>query len=380
MSVYETLIRNNDIETIKVLIQTSKNVSGLDPSINSNEALHAACNYANKEIIGLLLDDSRVSQTIKSKELFFMVPNVEIAELLLNDSRINIDDDFCAIFDYFRSNTKIMEVLLNNTKINLDTKSDELLVNAALHSVTAFKILLSNPKIKPKESFDDIIRKIIAHIKGDLVHGGLINISRLILSDPRIDPVCVQNAPIAIASFFGFNDIVAKLLSDERVDPRMSESGSFDVNFPINTALQSGWVHTTTILAMDSRINLDECAENCSDIEMKQLFVSIKESLETKSIPEEDKETKSIPEEDKETKSILEEDKETKSIPAELNNMIQSRECYKVDPNRTIFMDHVACIGRINEHIIDFTMDNGNSFLMADTETDYQKIVSMYNI
>jgi ankyrin repeat protein len=73
------------------------------------------------------------------------------------------------------------------------------------------KLLLPNPKINPSSFENESI--IYASVYGDA------NTVKLLLKDPRIDPSIHGNQSLLEAGVYGHTEVVKLLLEDERVDP-----------------------------------------------------------------------------------------------------------------------------------------------------------------
>ena len=78
---------------------------------------------------------------------------------------------------------------------------------------------------------------------------GHIEIARLLLQDPRVDPTANDNYAFIYACDNGHTETVRLLLQDPRVDP------SADNNFAIHCASQNGHIEIVRLLLQDARID-----------------------------------------------------------------------------------------------------------------------------
>ncbi len=319
VSVYFHMIKTNNIESIRGLLMcvNGTETTILDPGINSNEAFKAACSHANKEIVELFLNDSRVD------------PN---------------DLDGQALVDLF-------------------DKSPEILM-----------MLLSNPSVKPTEqTLVQIVKKIWTWVKRYTSNESLIqDISKIILSNDLLDQTCEDNAPIVIASYFGFADIVEKLLLNEKVDPRMAKSspdinGRVNRNYPIRVACGNKHTEVMNLLARDSRIDMYECIEDALNIFSSKFsgekivlkFLSLKKEIET-------------------SDKKMADDQSTPITPT-----IPEREFYKFeqdDLSVIVFRDSIMGINRVDPECIKLHTNFNTSYLIKSDNDIYHGIVSKYDL
>ena len=78
--------------------------------------------------------------------------------------------------------------------------------------IEVVKLLLQDPKVDPSYQYNYAI--IWASFNGH------IEVVKLLLQDPRVDPSDQDNESIRLASKYGYINIIKLLLQDPRVDPK----------------------------------------------------------------------------------------------------------------------------------------------------------------
>ena len=106
------------------------------------------------------------------------------------------------------NHVSLLKVLLLNKKINLDRCLEIASDDGQLEMV---KILLKDPRVDPSDDNNNSIRRASKN--------GHLEIVKLLLQDPRVDPSDGNNYSIKAASENGHIKIVRLLLKDPRVDP-----------------------------------------------------------------------------------------------------------------------------------------------------------------
>jgi len=107
--------------------------------------------------------------------------------------------------------------------------------------VDVVRLLLKDPRVDPSALDNYAIRLAGAN--------GHVDVVRLLLKDPRVDPSAKHNYAIYWASERGYVDVVQLLLKDLRVDP------SADHNFAIRWASSSGHIEVVKLLSEDPRVD-----------------------------------------------------------------------------------------------------------------------------
>ena len=107
--------------------------------------------------------------------------------------------------------------------------------------IEVVKLLLQDPRVDP--TANDNYAFIYA------CENGHTEVVKLLLEDPRVDPSANNNFAIHCASENGHTEIVRLLLQDPRVDP------SADNNFAIHCASQNGHIEIVRLLLQDARID-----------------------------------------------------------------------------------------------------------------------------
>jgi hypothetical protein len=107
--------------------------------------------------------------------------------------------------------------------------------------VEVVKLLLGDPRVDP--SADDNYAIRFASGKGH------VDVVKLLLSDPRVIPSAFDSFVIRWASGNGHVDVVKLLLSDPRVDP------SAEYNYAIRWASRNGHVEVVKVLLNDPRVD-----------------------------------------------------------------------------------------------------------------------------
>lgn len=129
---------------------------------------------------------------------------------------------------------------------------DFLLVSIGLNKF-CLEILLSDPRINPRRSLGNKFdMKYGLHIFTALEWAcfyGYFNVVKKLLNDPRVDPRRWGQAAIGLASENGHTKICKLLLADPRVDP------SFNGNYALKYAAENGHSEVVRVLLTDPRVN-----------------------------------------------------------------------------------------------------------------------------
>ena len=195
----------------------------------------------------------------------FTVGDLDLLKYLISNHYI--DPSFCNDLAIARASkyghVGIVEYLLNFNRVNpsnnntanttVDPSADDnyaiqkyainySIGKASEHGhIDICKMLLADPRVDPSAGKN--------YAMGKASEKGHVNIVKLLLADPRVDPSASGNYAIRFASEDGHVDIVKLLLADPRVDP------SADDYFAFKTASQNGHVDIVKLLLEDSGVD-----------------------------------------------------------------------------------------------------------------------------
>lgn len=146
--------------------------------------------------------------------------NNEIAKMaLINSSPTNdVGPLLRNAIKYHDANT--IKLLLDDPKINNYKELSGILSNYLLncydkYNIEIIKILLADPRIDPSFSYNLALRCAICH--------GDEKIVELLLNDPRVDPTTDDNYAFICACTSGHILIVNLFLNDKRIDPWVND-------------------------------------------------------------------------------------------------------------------------------------------------------------
>ena len=108
------------------------------------------------------------------------------------------------------------------------------------------RILLADPRVDPSDYDNFAIRKASQY--------GRFEVVKLLLADPRVDPTVYDNKAIRWASRYGRLEVVDLLLADSRVDP-----SDYD-NKAIRWASANGHFEIVKLLLADPRVDASSAA------------------------------------------------------------------------------------------------------------------------
>ena len=187
----------------------------VDPSIDDGSALIYALDVKYFKIFNRLLADKRINPNLLGSELLDSAinsGNVEIVKTLIIEYNMDPSDPDIIITAMKSKNLDIFITLLEDRRVNLININNEIVENLHRTSVEIAKVILSNPNIDP--SFGDNIALIGA------VKNNNVEIIKLLLTDERIDPSYPNNELIILAAMNPQNGtIFDMLMKDNRVDP-----------------------------------------------------------------------------------------------------------------------------------------------------------------
>jgi len=163
---------------------------------------------------------------------------IELVKLLLNDNRVNPDDDGGYIFEHSddysiipylfqypiilasrNNHADIVKLLLKDKRSDPAANNNQAINLASeLGYVDIVKLLLQDKRVNPAgaSGWNTAIQGAAAE--------GHVDIVKLLLNDPRVDPTAGDNYSFTIASQNGHVDIVKLLLNDPRVRNSLSKA------------------------------------------------------------------------------------------------------------------------------------------------------------
>ncbi len=108
------------------------------------------------------------------------------------------------------------------------------------------RLLLADPRVNPQVDISAFVGSeslLLIAIRNDRTE-----IVKLLLADPRIDPAEIDNLALHVASAIGHTEIVKVLLADPRIDPASTN------NWALQTAAGNGHVEIVKVLLADPRV------------------------------------------------------------------------------------------------------------------------------
>ena len=148
--------------------------------------------------------------------------DMEMVRLLLADPTVALEDEEQWLVD------KIIEMIIDEKDVEL------------------VEILLKHPLVDPITLGNYVLREACRH--------GYIEMVKLFLSDPRVDPTCENDGtPLSEACENGHVEVVKLLLADPRVDPSRYDHGLS--NYAISLACKNGHVEVVKLLLADPRVD-----------------------------------------------------------------------------------------------------------------------------
>lgn len=201
-------IKSNYLDLTKFLISNGI----IDPSVKNNQAIILASQYADENIIELLLNDTRVDPFIRNNEVFIKMVERgynKIVEILLKDVRCSpyaTRTGFNLAIQ--EGNIEIVKILLKDKFFDPGELCDKAIINAIDYSrgnISIVKILLDDPRFNPGGYNNEAISSSSSR--------GYIEIVKLLLKDPRVDPTANDNAALKAAIYYGNTKVVQLLQS-----------------------------------------------------------------------------------------------------------------------------------------------------------------------
>ncbi|KAJ3027537.1 UNVERIFIED_CONTAM: hypothetical protein HDU68_003623 [Siphonaria sp. JEL0065] len=222
----ELVVDEHDLSGFNKVVSLLLGDSRVNPTANSNEALHSAIHHGNVDIVQQLLADPRVAASQR-----------EIGDSLVEKTATN----------YIKRYSRFENILalLASPSFDVGYNDNELFIIAASEGFTKMvEVMLAskNPRFNPcSKDNDALLRAAI---------GGHVDVVAILLNDSRIDPTAglTNNECIAAAAEIGQAEIVKLLLLDPRVDP------SAENNAAIRAAKENGHDAIVKILEADDRV------------------------------------------------------------------------------------------------------------------------------
>ena len=194
---------NNHIEIVEHCLQDKDFILESDSNI-----LAKAANQNNIEIVGLLLDDSRINPTETMFIDAIYSENVDIIGLLLDDKRVDpsFQNNSAIVKSCVQGCKKIVELLLNDKRVDPSDKDNEATRLASLYCYTEIlRLLLKDKRVDPSDQ-DNVAIKVASA-------NGYLEIVKLLTEDSRINISAESNKAIKLASANGHLEVIEFLLS-----------------------------------------------------------------------------------------------------------------------------------------------------------------------
>ena len=175
------------------------------------------------------MDKHELSQSVSSAfEIAIICNHVKIVQMLLEDGRA--DPTGTVKYD-----TGWTHPLVEITHFGTQIAMDAIRFASMEGHIEVVRLLLQDPRVDPSVSNNEAILNAVSN--------GHTEIVRLLLQDPRVDPTDDNNWAIRDASELGHTEVVRLLLQDPRVDP--SENN----NYAIKAARTNGHEEIVQLLS-----------------------------------------------------------------------------------------------------------------------------------
>ena len=158
--------------------------SGVDPSVNNNEAIRKASENGHTEVVKVLLADNRVDPSVRDNEAIREASykdHSEIVKVLLADDRVDpsADNNKAIRWASYYGHSEVVKVLLADDRVDPSADNNKAIVGAS--------------------------------------ENGHLEVVVLLLADDRVDPSARDNDAIWWASENNHIEVVKILLADSRV-------------------------------------------------------------------------------------------------------------------------------------------------------------------
>jgi ankyrin repeat protein len=266
---------SGNIELVEYLLQDYR----VNPSDSQNLAIQKASQLGHHELVRLLMKDTRVSPIANNNAtLRLAVENgrTKVVEVLLEDPRIDpaFESNAILFIAMKAGHSNLLRQLLLDPRLDPMAGDGRLLYLATKRNdVTLLSELLRHPRIQLPQStlkkcflnaasmgYVEILKVFCNHSlpSEDLATSALLIASKqqgrgivaLLLSiDVHLDVLRENQSVFKYACWWGWLDIVQKLLADERISPGASD------NEPFVLACKGGHLDVIKTLMQDHRVN-----------------------------------------------------------------------------------------------------------------------------
>jgi len=268
-------IKEDHKEIVKLLLKDSR----VDPTVNDNFVIKELCYRGEIELIDLIKVDPRVKLgqqelaiacnkygniTVVKKLMneFNIIPSVrslrnacwskdnEIVRLFLKEPTLEKSKKLLFLDACESGNTEIVELLLKVVDPTLEDNSG-LMYACNYNYIDIVKLLLADNRIDPNEYPEDCGGSDEYEIYAEPIRlacwVGNIDIVKLLLEDSRVD-LSSRHDTLEISCRKGYIDIVRLILADSRIDPSLHN------NFALKLAKKENHTEIVNLLLSDPRV------------------------------------------------------------------------------------------------------------------------------
>lgn len=234
--IFKCCAEYGDADLINIMLDNNR----VDPSIYKNYAICMSSYKGYLSIVERLLEDPRVNFGKKSLRSAIRNGHLPVVNRLLEDPRVGpfMSDNFPILIAICNGHIDIVRRLLEDPRVLPNYFSMDFHIRAFNYQVNLRNDYLGSKTINP------------ITLAAKLGH---IDIIKILLEDPRVDPAIAYNMPCKVASDYGHVAIVDILLKDPRVDP--SDNG----NIAIIIAASKGHIEVVERLLEDPRVDPSDC-------------------------------------------------------------------------------------------------------------------------
>lgn len=201
-------------EILKILLCDPR----VDPSVKDNLPLKAACAYGYTDLVQLLILDPRVDPCADKTQAIAEActsGHTEIVKLLFQDKRVKFyldkdnNGDRLASLSGFKGFLDILELVFTYTKVSKETIHWLLQSSCEKGYIEVIKFL--KDKVEDTSELNKAFKETI--------YSKHYDISKLLLSDPRVSPYCELNSVLSCAVRNKQHELVKLLLKYPEVNP-----------------------------------------------------------------------------------------------------------------------------------------------------------------
>ncbi len=245
-ALFESTVRQSDARAVSNAIQNGREAvlallaeNKVNPAAAGNQLIDWACRNGDEEIARLLLADARIDPGVNTNaplSAAALFNHRSIVRMLLADRRVNPESGICFWSMREDSHPKDAVLLLKNPHYNPTVEHCECMLSwAAMNGHLEVVQLLDriNPELNKDKAFKlaamkgyaSIVRCLLSQVDPAFEENAAIRyadnaeVTRLLLTDRRVDPKAKNSASLLMASFHGKADVVQALLEDGRADP-----------------------------------------------------------------------------------------------------------------------------------------------------------------